>query len=93
MIIEKTKVFNEWFLNLKDRVLMIAIVKRLEKIENHDHFGDYKVIDGEICELRIHFGAGYRVYFAQKNSKIILLLCAGDKSTQQKDIKKARELI
>jgi putative addiction module killer protein len=93
VIIEKTKVFNEWFLNLKDRVLMIAIVKRLEKIENHDHFGDYKVIDGEICELRIHFGAGYRVYFAQKNSKIILLLCAGDKSTQQKDIKKARELI
>ena len=54
-------------------------------------FGDFKALDGGIYELRLFFGPGYRVYFGEHGGKMILLLTGGDKSTQKKDIKTAKE--
>lgn len=54
-------------------------------------FGDCKAIDRSLFELRLFFGPGYRVYFGQHGGKTVLILAGGDKSTQSKDIKKAKE--
>jgi putative addiction module killer protein len=48
------------------------------------NYGDYKVIGGGLCELRLDFGSGYRIYFSEQGSKIVMLLCGGDKSTQSR---------
>ena len=89
MIIEKTDIYEEWFGKLKNLAARIRIIKRLERIENNN-FGDVKSVGDGIYEIRIDFGCGYRIYFSYKNKVIILLLCGGDKSTQQKDIEKAK---
>jgi putative addiction module killer protein len=78
--------------NLKDLQSKVKILIRIQKLESDEHFGDCKVISDGIRELKINFGKGYRVYFKLKNDKIIILLVGGDKSTQQKDITKAKEI-
>ena len=65
---------------------------RIQKLEKDEHFGDCKPVGYGISELRINFAKGYRVYFKEKDGKIIILLIGGDKSTQDKDIKKAKEI-
>ncbi len=57
------------------------------------NYGDFKKIDSELSEFRLKFGAGYRLYFSEINNVIILLISGGDKSTQVKDIKKAKEYL
>lgn len=91
-LIEKTAEFDKWMKNLKDLQSKVKILIRIQKLENDEHFGDCKVIGDGIRELKINFGKGYRVYFKVKNGKIIILLVGGDKSTQQKDIAKAKEI-
>jgi putative addiction module killer protein len=66
------------------------ILARIAKIETENHLGDYKSVGGGVYELKIDCGSGYRVYFAFRGKTIIILLCGGDKSTQQGDIKKAK---
>ena len=56
------------------------------------NFGDSKSIGDGVAELRIHFGSGYRVYYAKEGTSIYLLLCGGDKSSQSRDIKQAKAL-
>lgn len=68
------------------------ILFRIQKIESDGHFGDCKPIGDGIRELRINFAKGYRVYFKEKDERIIILLVGGDKSSQQKDIEKAKEI-
>ena len=68
------------------------ILFRIQKIENDGHFGDCKPVGDGIRELRVDFAKGYRVYFKEKDDKIIILLIGGDKSSQQKDIKQAKEI-
>ena len=68
------------------------ISQRFIRIEN-GNYGDFKKIDSDISELRFKFGSGYRVYFSEVGDIIILLLTGGDKSTQKKDIEKAREYL
>ncbi len=65
---------------------------RIQKLENDEHFGDCKPVGGGIRELKVNFAKGYRVYFKEKEGKIIILLIGGDKSTQQNDIKKAKDI-
>lgn len=65
---------------------------RIQKLENDGHFGDCKPVGGGIMEMRVNFAKGYRIYFKEKDGKIIILLMGGDKSTQQNDIEKAKEI-
>ena len=89
--IRKTPEFDSWLKKLKDSSVKARIASRIYRLEN-GLMGDVKPVGSGISELRIHLGSGFRIYFKQVGDQIILLLCGGDKSTQQKDINKAREL-
>ncbi len=82
---------KEWLQKL-DIQMRARINTRLVRLE-HSIYGDYKHIEGSLYELRFFFGKGYRIYFIEDNTKVILLLNGGDKGTQSRDIKKAKELI
>ena len=87
----KSKTFDEWIGGLKDRAAAFRIHARLSRV-SQGNFGDHKGIGDGISELRFNFGAGYRVYYKQYGSVVVLLLAGGDKSTQVNDIKKALEI-
>jgi putative addiction module killer protein len=90
--IEKTVEFDKWLIKLKDLRAKAKILFRIQKLENDEHFGDCKPVGEGIHELRIDYGKGYRIYFKEREGKIIILLLGGEKSTQQKDIEKAKEI-
>ncbi len=89
--IRETAIFNKWLLKLKDIKGKVSIIRRIERMKK-GNFGDYKGLGEEVSELRITVGAGYRVYYTVKDDEIIILLHGGDKSSQNKDIEKAKEL-
>jgi len=82
--------FDKWFNDLADQKAQALIDLRLERIK-HGNFGNCESIGNGVCELKIDFGPGYRVYFGKLGIQIILLLCAGDKKSQRKDIEKAKK--
>lgn len=90
--IEKTVEFDKWLRKLKDLRAKAKILFRIQKLENDEHFGDCKPVGEGIHELRIDYAKGYRIYFKEREGKIIILLLGGEKSTQQKDIEKAKEI-
>lgn len=90
--IEKTIEFDKWLRKLKDFKAKAKIIFRIQKLEIDERFGDSKSVGDGIRELRINYAKGYRIYFKEKDGKIIVLLIGGDKSTQQKDINKAKEI-
>lgn len=90
--IEKTTEFDKWFKKLNDLRAKAKILFRLQKLENDEHFRDCEPVGDGIRELKINFAKGYRVYFKEIDGKLIILLIGGDKSTQQKDIEKAKEI-
>lgn len=90
--IEKTDEFDKWLRKLKDLRAKAKILFRIQKLENEEHFGDCKPVGNGVSELKINYAKGYRVYFTEKDGKIIVLLVGGDKSTQQKDIEKAKRI-
>ena len=92
-IIEKTEEFDKWLRKLKDLRAKAKILFRIQKIENDEHFGDCKLVGNGIRELKIDYAKGYRVYFKESDGKIIILLIGGDKSTQQRDIEKAKKIL
>ena len=81
--------FERWFDRIRDRRALVVIERRIARIERDGHLGDHKYLRDGVSELRIDVGAGYRVYYAQANEVIVLLLCGGDKSTQEADIARA----
>jgi putative addiction module killer protein len=91
-LIEKTTEFDKWLKKLKDLKAKAKILFRIQKLQQDEHFGDCKSVGDGIKEMRINFAKGYRVYFKEKDGKIILLLIGGEKSTQQKDIIKAKKI-
>lgn len=91
LTISKSQAFDKWFDGLKDTKGRFRIQARIDRAEL-GNFGDCEPIGEGVSEMRIHFGPGYRVYFAQRGSLIVLLLVGGDKSTQAKDIKAAIKL-
>lgn len=90
--IEKTPEFDKWFRKLNNLKAKARILFRLQKLENEEHYGDCKPVGQGISELKINYAKGYRVYFKETDGKVIILLIGGDKSTQQNDIKKAKEI-
>lgn len=82
--------FEAWLNSLKDVQGRAVIRKRLNRVRL-GNLGDAKAVGNGVFELRIDFGPGYRVYFGEQNGAIVVLLCGGDKSTQQKDIQVAKE--
>jgi len=92
-IIEKTDDFDKWLIKLKDLRAKAKILFRIQKIENDEHFGDCEPVGNGVRELKIDYAKGYRVYFNESDGKIIILLIGGDKSTQQRDIEKAKEIL
>lgn len=91
--IEKTEEFDKWIRKLKDLRAKAKILFRIQKVENDEHFGDCEFVGNGIRELRIDYAKGYRVYFNEADGKIIILLIGGDKTTQQKDIERAKEIL
>lgn len=79
---------KDWILSL-DTSIRVKVIKRIERIYN-DNFGDYRQISSNLYELRFKIGKGYRIYYTVENNVIVLLLNAGDKSKQQKDIETAK---
>ncbi len=81
--------FLEWLNSLRDAPTRLKIRHRLDRLEL-GNLGDCKPVGEGISELRLAFGAGYRIYFVEEDNTVIILLCGGDKSSQTKDIKRAK---
>ena len=82
--------FSEWLNGLEDQGARARIRLRLDRL-SLGNLGDYKAVGDGVSELRIEYGPGYRVYFGEAKGRIVLLLCGGDKSTQRRDIGRARD--
>jgi len=80
--------YLDWLKRVRDPIAKMSIVRRVNRIEE-GNFGDHKFCRDNVWEMRIDVGAGYRVYYALSGSRIVLLLCGGDKSTQDADIDRA----
>jgi putative addiction module killer protein len=89
--VKQSVTFQKWHRKLKDERAKAIIASRLLRLAS-GNAGDVLPVGDGVSELRIHYGPGYRVYFRQMGSVIIVLLCAGDKSTQDRDIKTAKEI-
>jgi putative addiction module killer protein len=89
--VRQTEEFSRWVHRQRDANAVARIVARIRRIEL-ENLGDSKSLRGGLMEMRIDYGAGYRIYYVRRGAEIVILLCAGDKRTQQQDIKRAREL-
>lgn len=90
-LIHKTDIFLAWIDGLKDQKGRARILSRVVAAEA-GNFGDCGPVGEGVSEMRIHFGPGYRVYFAQEGANVYLLIAGGDKSSQKQDIKQAKAL-
>jgi putative addiction module killer protein len=91
MRVEKTDEYREWLDALRDRTGRARILVRVDRLIDGNP-GQHRDLTDGVSELKIDFGPGYRVYYAQRGSRLLLLLAGGDKSTQQKDIATAIKL-
>ena len=89
--IRKTDVFVRWLDNLADRHARARILARLDRAEE-GNLGDTKPIGRGVAELRIPVGPGYRVYYTKRRNVLVILLLGGDKSSQERDIKRAIQM-
>jgi putative addiction module killer protein len=90
--LQSTQTFNLWLANLKDKTVKNQLLSRLARVEN-GNFGDSKTLATDLFELRCFFGGGIRVYYTIRNQRIVLLLAGGDKSSQVRDIEKAKAIL
>ena len=89
--IAQSEEFESWIHQLRDLRAQLRIRARIERISKGNP-GDVKSVGDGIREMRVDYGPGYRVYFLQRGEVLIVLLCGGDKSTQDKDIKQAKSI-
>lgn len=94
MRLQRTKEYKTWIRKLKDRQAAQKISFHIRRMEIAGQLlGDYKSVGDGVIEIRFHFGKGYRVYCYEEKGTLLLLLAGGDKSTQAKDIEKAKDLL
>ena len=86
--IRQTEEYSSWFEHLRDRMAKTRILIRIRRV-SLGNIGDAKPVGEGVSELRIDYGAGYRVYFVQQGKSLVVLLAGGDKRTQSRDIQKA----
>jgi putative addiction module killer protein len=91
-VIQQSQEFQDWLDALKDLRAQIRIVARLRQAEA-GNLGDWKPVGGEVSEMRVDVGAGYRLYFTRRGVILIVMLAGGNKSTQVKDIKRAQRIL
>jgi putative addiction module killer protein len=89
--IKQTLTFRQWQRKLRDQKARVLIAARIFRVAN-GLLGDVMPVGESVSELRIHYGPGYRVYFTRRGEELIVLLCGGDKSTQDADIRRAKDL-
>lgn len=89
--LKQTETFRKWRSRLKDERARALIASRLDRLA-WGHGGDVEPVGDGISELRIHHGPGYRVYFTRRGRQIVVLLCGGDKGSQQRDVALAKRL-
>ena len=88
----KSDTFDSWLRSLRDRQAKARIEVRIRRL-SLDNPGQYRSLKNGINELKIDYGPGYRVYYTFRNQTLVLLLCGGDKSTQDQDIKSALRIL
>lgn len=89
--VTQTDAFDAWLTGLSDRMTRMRLLKRLAKVRT-GNLGDHAPVGEGVWELREFFGPGWRMYYVHDGSTIILMLGGGDKSTQQRDIERAKEM-
>ncbi|WP_298967022.1 type II toxin-antitoxin system RelE/ParE family toxin [uncultured Methylobacterium sp.] len=89
--IRRTALFSDWLDGLRDRRAAARIIQRIQRVAT-GNLGDAKSVGGGVSELRVDHGPGYRLYFVQRDRTVVVLLCGGDKSGQQRDIQLAKSL-
>ncbi|HFT8006399.1 TPA: type II toxin-antitoxin system RelE/ParE family toxin [Burkholderia cenocepacia] len=82
--------FTEWLNAVRDKLAQARIRERLRRVQT-GNFGDCEPVGEGVVELRVHVGAGYRVYFGRHDRALVLLLSGGDKASQSDDIRRAKE--
>ena len=87
----QTQEFVAWLDDLKDKRAQLRIAARLRQAEAGS-LGDWQPIEGEVSEMRVHYGAGYRLYFVRRGRVVVVMLNAGDKASQKRDIRRAVKL-
>ena|SRR5581483_5396402 len=89
--IRETEEFANWLEGSRDRVGKAKVLVRIQRLASGNP-GDVKPVGDGISELRINYGPGYRIYYIRQGTAFIILLCGGDKGSQEKDIAKVRKL-
>ncbi len=87
----RSATFLRWLKGLRDKSAQVRIGIRIRRVQD-GNFGDHKSVGGGVSELRINVGQGYRVYYTIRDNTVVILLCGGDKSSQQQDIKRAQQM-
>ena len=90
--IRQTQEFQDWLDALKDVRAQVRIAARL-RLAEAGNLGDWKSVGGEVSEMRVAFGPGYRLYFTRRQSILIVMLAGGDKATQARDIGRAQRIL
>ena len=89
--VRQTEEFVVWLDDVKDKKAQIRIAARLRQAEAGS-LGDWQPVEGEVSEMRVHYGPGFRLYFVRRGRVVVVLLNAGDKSTQKRDTRRAVKL-
>jgi putative addiction module killer protein len=90
--LQLTSEFESWLNGLSDKKSQLRVVARLRQAEG-GNLGDWKAVGGQVSEMRLHAGPGYRLYFTRKGNVLIIMLAGGSKSTQSRDIARAQRIL
>ena len=91
-ILRQTVEFQNWLDELKDQRAQVRIAARL-RLAEAGNLGDWKTVGGEVAEMRVDCGPGYRLYFTRRGTLLIIMLAGGDKASQKRDIKRAQRMV
>ena len=90
--VRQTEEFQDWLDALKDTRAQVRIAARI-RLAEAGNLGDWKTVGGEVSEMHVDTGPGYRLYFTRRGSVLIIMLAGGNKSTQSRDIKRAQKML